>query len=161
MEHIFALLRGFGYAFRGIMATIRTQRNMRIHLNAVALVVLVGILARLPAWKWTAVVLCFGLVTALELLNTAVEMLCNRVTAEFDPAVGRVKDAAAGAVLAAAIASVVVALLVFCSGETPAVLGQTLRTHHWAAVLLVAAVLLSVVHVLFLSARGTEKGKEP
>ena len=48
-----------------------------------------------------------------ELFNTALEILCDRVTSAHDEQIRRVKDAAAGAVLVAAIMSVIVAVIVF------------------------------------------------
>jgi diacylglycerol kinase (ATP) len=48
-----------------------------------------------------------------EALNTAFESLCDVASPEFHPMVERAKDVAAGAVLVAAIGSVVIGLLVF------------------------------------------------
>jgi diacylglycerol kinase len=157
VKHIRALARGFGYAFHGIGYAVRTQRNLRIHLNAVALVILVGWMARLEPWQWAAVTLCCGVVLAMELLNTAVEVLCDRVTRERDPAIGHAKDAAAGAVLVTAMAAVLVAVAVLLDGPWKTLL-ETLRNSTWKAVLLAVALAASAVHVLWLSALGTGKG---
>jgi diacylglycerol kinase (ATP) len=46
-------------------------------------------------------------------MNSALEVLCDRITTEPDEHIRRAKDAAAGAVLVCAIISVVVAALVF------------------------------------------------
>jgi diacylglycerol kinase len=58
-------------------------------------------------------VLAIGLVISAEAMNTAIEILADRITLESDPAIGRAKDVAAGAVLAAAACSIVLGLLVF------------------------------------------------
>ena len=60
-------------------------------------------------WRW--LVIAIALVWVTEAINTAVEELCDRVSPEFDPSIGRVKDIAAGGVLAASIASAVIGLL--------------------------------------------------
>ena len=49
----------------------------------------------------------------LELVNTAVEAAVDLVTEEKKPLAGKAKDAAAGAVLAAAIAAAVIGLIIF------------------------------------------------
>jgi diacylglycerol kinase (ATP) len=54
-----------------------------------------------------------GIVWAAELLNTAVELLADRVSKEREDAIRDVKDAAAGAVLAASIAAAAVGLIIF------------------------------------------------
>ncbi len=107
------LLRSFRCAFSGIGWVLRTQRNLRIHAAATLTVVSLGLVVNLPDWKWCAVLGCIALVWVAELLNTALEVLCDRITQEQDESIRRIKDVAAGAVLIAAIISVIVTALVF------------------------------------------------
>ena len=107
------LLNSFRNAFRGIWRTLKAERNMRLHLTAVCYVTALGLLAELDAPCWAAILLCFGAVIAAELLNTALENFCDAVHPEKHPKIGAVKDAAAGAVLVLAIASVGVAIATF------------------------------------------------
>ena len=57
--------------------------------------------------------LSIGLVLGLELINTAIEELVNLVMPTIHPQAGKVKDIAAGAVLAASVMAVVVGVLIF------------------------------------------------
>ncbi len=107
------LFRSFRCAFSGIIWALRTQRNLRIHAAATLSVVILGWQVDLAPWKWCAVLGCIALVWMAELFNTALEILCDRVTSAHDEQIRRVKDAAAGAVLVAAIMSVIVAVIVF------------------------------------------------
>ena len=107
------LLRSFGYAFTGIGRTIRDERNMKIHLVFTALVIIGGIVLRISRAEWIVCLILFGLVMGLELVNTAVEAAVDLVTEEKKPLAGKAKDAAAGAVLAAAIAAAVIGLIIF------------------------------------------------
>jgi len=107
------LLRSFRHAFTGIAWALRTQRNLQIHALAVVVVVMLGLVANIAAWEWCAVLLCIALVWMAELFNTALELLCDRVTQQQDEHIRRVKDAAAGAVLVMAIIAVIVAGIVF------------------------------------------------
>ena len=61
----------------------------------------------------TAITGAIALVWVAEAVNTAIEALADVVTSERHPGIARAKDVAAGAVLLAAIASLVVAALVF------------------------------------------------
>lgn len=106
-------LKSFGYAFEGILTGIRKERNMRIHTAAMILVVLAGTILGLSAVEWCICLILFGLVMALELVNTAVEAVVDLVTEEKKPLAKTAKDTAAGAVLIAAIASVIIGLLIF------------------------------------------------
>jgi len=104
---------GFRDAFRGLRLLLSGQTNARIHAVATLLVLVVA------CWLRPGVVECGLLVAAVtavwvaEALNTAVELLTNLVSPEYRPLAGQVKDVAAGAVLLAALGSVVTAVLVF------------------------------------------------
>lgn len=107
------LLSAFPCAGRGILVSLRRERNLRVHLTAVCYVCWAGALAGLEGDQWAILCLCFGLVIGMELMNTALEELCDRVTRQPDPFIRRAKDAAAGAVLACALASAAVAAWIF------------------------------------------------
>lgn len=106
-------LRGFVYAFHGIVRLFRYGRNAKFHLCAAIVVVALGLWLGLNSNEWTAIALCIGSVMAAEAFNTAIEELADRVTREQDPAIGRVKDMAAGAVLLLALAAVVIGCIIF------------------------------------------------
>lgn len=108
-----AFLRGFAHASRGIFTSLRTQRNLRVHALASLVVLTLGLAFRIERWEWCTVALSCGMVWAAELLNTAIEALADRVTREREDAVRVVKDAAAGAVLAASIAAAVAGAIIF------------------------------------------------
>ncbi|HRK17309.1 MAG TPA: diacylglycerol kinase family protein, partial [Prosthecobacter sp.] len=97
-------LRGFRHAFDGIAWALLCQRNMRFHAAATLAVTGLGMVWNLELWKWCVLCLCAGLVWTAEIFNTAIELLCDLVQPERDERVRRIKDTAAGAVLAAAIA---------------------------------------------------------
>jgi diacylglycerol kinase (ATP) len=105
MSFFSSRLKSFVYAFAGVGDLIRTQPNAWIHLAVTVLVIVAGVVLRLSTTEWALISLCIGLVLAAEAMNTAVELLCDKVSPERDPTIGRVKDLAAGSVLLAAIAA--------------------------------------------------------
>ena len=107
------LRKTFGYAFEGILTGIRKERNMRIHTVAMILVVFFGTVLGLSATEWCICLVLFGLVMALELVNTAVEAVVDLVTEERKPLAKIAKDTAAGAVLIAAIMAAVIGCIIF------------------------------------------------
>ncbi len=106
---------GLRHALRGLYEAARRERNMRIHVTAIVYVSFYALLGNIAYWAWCAVLLCFGLVTALEAVNSAIERLGNGITQEKRADIGMAKDMAAGAVLVAALSSVGVAVVVFSS----------------------------------------------
>ena len=107
------LYKSFGYAFQGIFNTIRTERNIKIHCDAAILVTIFGIWLQISKTEWMICIILFGLILALELVNTAVEATVDLFTEERKPLAKKAKDAAAGAVLIVAIFAAVIGILIF------------------------------------------------
>jgi diacylglycerol kinase len=99
------------YALSGIALAVRKERNMRIHLIAAAVVVLLALWIGLRPVEWAVLLALFGLVIGLELVNTAVERVVDLVSPERKPLAKEAKDAAAGGVLAAALFAAAVGLI--------------------------------------------------
>ncbi|WP_245653564.1 diacylglycerol kinase family protein [Sphingomonas pituitosa] len=102
---ISARLNSFRYAVRGLRWLIREEHNARVHLAASVLAVGAGLVLRLPAPDWRWLIVAIALVWLAEAFNTAIEDICDRICPEFDPAIGRIKDLAAGGVLVASLAA--------------------------------------------------------
>lgn len=106
-------LHSVWYAAIGISYFFRSERNARIQLMLAALSVVAGILLGLDKTEWIVIVICIVLVFALEMVNTALEELCNLLTTEFHPAVKIIKDLSAGAVATVALGSAATGLAIF------------------------------------------------
>ena len=105
--------KSLGYAISGIIQCIQKERNIKIHLVFMFLVITCGFLFQLSITEWLVCILLFGLVISLELVNTAIEAVVDLCTQEYHPLAKIAKDTAAGAVLISAIASVVIGLIIF------------------------------------------------
>lgn len=108
-----AFLQSFVYAFEGIAYVLRTQRNARIHLIAGALAIAAGFYFRITAIEWAVLILAVCLVFTVEIINTVAELAVDLLTRRHDPMAKAAKDAGAGAVLVAALATLGVALALF------------------------------------------------
>ena len=106
-------LRSFGYAWQGIRSCVGKEQNLSFHLIAMTAVTLAGFVLGITRTEWTVVILCFGVVIAAELFNTAIERLVDLVSPERHPVAGQVKDIAAGAVLVCAVAAAIIGLIIF------------------------------------------------
>ena len=105
-------LKGFVYAWRGIVAGA-AGRNFLVMLAAAIVVIVLGCILKISLMEWRLVTLAMGLVLSLELLNTAGEKLVDILSPDHGPRYGMVKDLLAGAVLVAALAAAIVGALVF------------------------------------------------
>jgi len=105
--------KSFVFAWNGLKLIFKTQHNFWIHCVAAVLVTCAGFYFQISRYEWLAVVLAMSLVFLAECFNTALELLTDLVEPEFNPKAGKVKDAAAGGVLVAAILAAIVGLIVF------------------------------------------------
>ena len=106
------IVESFRFAFAGLWYALRTQRNTRIHLIIAAGAIALGVWLGLPSTQWAVLALTIGFVLVSEMLNTVAETLVDLISPSYHPLAKIVKDVTAGAVLLAAIISVVVGLLV-------------------------------------------------
>jgi len=100
-------------ALNGIALGLESERSLRLHVFAIALVVFIGIIVGLTLTEWALLFLTFGLLTALELVNTAIETVADFIHPDYHPAIKRIKDLSAGAVLIAAVFSVAIGIVLF------------------------------------------------
>lgn len=107
------LAASFGFAFAGVWHALRTQRNARIHAITAACACVAGTVARINWQEWAVLAVTIGSVFAAELVNTSLESLVDLVSPEYHERAKVAKDAAAGAVLATALAAVAVGACIF------------------------------------------------
>lgn len=107
------LLNSFKYAFQGIYTAFKRERNMKIHYFIMCLVILFGFIYKISILEWMICLICFAIVIASEMINTALELAIDLSTPEKNFKAKQAKDIAAGAVLIMAIVSSVIGLLIF------------------------------------------------
>lgn len=107
------LLSSFAYAFHGVASFFRHDRNGQIQGLAAIAVVIMGIVFKVSVTEWLVIIICCGAVISLEMINTAIEKLCDMVSPDPDPRVKMIKDVAAGGVVIMALASFVICLIIF------------------------------------------------
>jgi diacylglycerol kinase len=100
-------------AIRGVLWFVSTERNAKIHVVAAFFAISLAFLLRISTEKKLWVALSVFLVIILEMVNTAIEKLCDKVQPEFDRHIRDIKDVSAGAVLLASVFAIIVALMVF------------------------------------------------
>jgi undecaprenol kinase len=106
-------LRSLRHAITGLIEAVRLQRNAKIQLSIGLLAMIAGAAIGLDAVRWSILILTMGLVLSAEIMNTAVEAAVDLTTAEIHPLARQAKDAAAGAVLCAAVTAVLVGVCLF------------------------------------------------
>ena len=107
------LWKSFYYAFNGIVEALKEERNLCIHFGFMILVIFMGLEFNITKAEWMTCVILFALVISLELVNTAIEATIDICSPEINPKAKLAKDTAAGAVLVAAIGSIIEGFVIF------------------------------------------------
>ncbi len=161
MKNYRDLFKSFFYAFRGIVSTIQTERNMRIHLTCI--VYMFSILG-LTDWfvltrlDWAALIFASALVIAGELFNTAVENAVDLATSEYNEFAKKAKDAASGAVLVCAIGAVAVGLFVLLQPAAFSAMYNYFRSEPLMFALFVLSIIPATLFIFF--GFGKKEGKK-
>lgn len=82
----------------GLRAAASSEAAFRQELIALAIAVPLALIIATTGWSAVALIGVVVAVMIVELLNTAIEKLADRVTLEHDPIIGRVKDMGSAAV---------------------------------------------------------------
>lgn len=106
-------LKGFVYAVEGICLALKKERNLKIQAAVAVVVTIAAFMTGISQTEWFIILILFGGVFALEMMNSAVERAVDLVTVEQHPLAKQAKDLAAGAVLVFAIFSAIIGLLLF------------------------------------------------
>lgn len=122
---------------------------MRFHLVTAAFVVSFLLkFYELSACEWAVLVLTISSVLVTEIVNTAIEKVCDTITIDYNKNIKYIKDICAGAVLITAITSVCVAFIIlfdveaFCS-----MYNYFFKTDIWALFVLIAGIIIGVLFV--------------
>ena len=92
------LLRATVNTWNGLVAAARGEAAFRQELAALVLAAPFAFLITGEAWRRLALIAVVVLVLVVELLNTAVEKLADRVSRAHEPQIGELKDMGSAAV---------------------------------------------------------------
>ena len=106
-------ISSFNHAVEGLIATIRTERNMKFHYFAAIAVIGGSLFMGLTRMEFMLLLFAVSFVLVSELMNTAIERTVDLVTQSYNPLAKLAKDIAAGAVLLSAVNAAVIAYLLF------------------------------------------------
>ena len=79
-----SFIKGFNYAFKGIIRVINEERNMRVHIAFALNVLIFAPFLKVTRVEYALLLLTIALVLSLETVNSAIENLSDRVTKEKD-----------------------------------------------------------------------------
>lgn len=106
-------IKSFAYAFNGLKILIQEEHNSWIHILAAICAIAAGILLKVSAMEWIAIVFAVGFVITLEIINSAIENIADFISPGKHDMIKKIKDLSAAGVLVSAITALVIGLIVF------------------------------------------------
>ncbi len=103
----------FVFALYGLKHAFANERNFRIEIISGAAVFIAAYMLHISLFEWLVVLLNICFVMFAELINTAIEKLCDLVSKEKNHSIKIIKDVSAGAVLLAAVIALICGLIIF------------------------------------------------
>ncbi|ETR74772.1 diacylglycerol kinase [Afipia sp. P52-10] len=88
-------------SWNGLVAAARSEQAVREELVILAIAIPLAFIIGVTTARAVELILVVLLLLAIELLNTAIEKLADRLTRDHDEQIGRVKDMGSAAVLVA------------------------------------------------------------
>lgn len=107
------ILDSFNNAINGIIETVRTERNMKIHLIVSLFVLIACFCFDITKYEFLTLAITITMVIGAELVNTAIEAVIDLTANYYHPLAKVAKNAAAGAVFIMAINAIVVGYIIF------------------------------------------------
>lgn len=146
------LVDSFNNAVNGIISTVRSERNMKIHIATTTLVLLLSLFYDLTRNEFMIVCITIAIVIICELFNTAIEVVIDTLIGIYHPKAKVVKDTAAGAVFVAAVLSILVGYFIFFDRVSTSLEIGIIRIKQAPMHLTVIAIMLTMLVVLLLKA---------
>ena len=107
------LINSFKYAIEGFISSFKTERNMKIHVLATIIVILLGIILKISTIEWCFCIISIVMVISAELFNTAIETIVDMISPEKNEKAKLAKDISASAVLAFSIGAAIIGIIIF------------------------------------------------
>ena len=151
-------IKSFSYAFKGIWYCITHEGHFRFHLVAAAYVIFFGIRFYdfTPA-QWGVLAVLIALVLSMEIVNTAIERLCDKVKKSYDDLIKIAKDVAAGAVLFSALAVIGVAAAFYWDIATFKAIFLFYTTHIPHLLALIGSAIVAVLFIALCKSKDKRK----
>ena len=101
------------YALNGLRVLFLEEHNSRIHIAIVIVVVTAGFLLKISNTEWLVICILIALVFSLEIINSAIENICDYISPQWNEVIKKVKDLAAAAVFVSSVISVICGAIIF------------------------------------------------
>lgn len=110
MRYLISRIR---FANSGIIAFFRNERNGKTQGVIAVIVIIAAFALQISYTQCCILLLCIAVVIGLEMMNTAIEQICNIISPNYDDRIKYIKDVSAAAVWIASLISLIIGVIIF------------------------------------------------
>ena len=101
------------YSLNGIKAYMDEGKSFFIYTFCAIVEIILGFVFHINGLEWILIICMLGIILSVELLNTAIESVCDLVTKEYSPFVKIAKDCGSGATFIIFVVMLILNIIIF------------------------------------------------
>jgi diacylglycerol kinase (ATP) len=103
----------FKNAFSGLVWSLKTQPNFRVHIACSLAAIFLGLYLDITSTEMAIILFTILLGLSAEMINTALESMTDLITTQWNQQAKIAKDVSAGMMLMVAVGAVLIAIFIF------------------------------------------------
>lgn len=101
------------YSVNGIISYAKEGKSIIIYLMGVIIEIILGFLYHVNGLEWILIICILGFILSIELINTAIEKVCDAITTEYNPLIKIAKDCGSAATFIVFIVAIILNIIIF------------------------------------------------
>lgn len=108
-----SVISTIGNSLNGIRCYAKDGKSIILYLFCAIVEVIMGFVYNINGLEWILIICILGITLSVELLNTAIEAVCDLVTREYNPLVKIAKDCGSAATFVIFIVAIILNIIIF------------------------------------------------
>ena len=101
------------YSINGIVSYAKEGKSIIIYVVCSIIEIIMGFLYHVNGLEWILIICILGFILSIELVNTAIEKVCDAVTTEYNPLIKIAKDCGSAATFVIFIVAIILNVIIF------------------------------------------------
>lgn len=101
------------YSFNGIISYAKDGKSIIIYIACAIIEIVLGFLYHINGLEWILMICILGFILSIELINTAIEKVCDLITTEYNPLIKIAKDCGSAATFVVFIVAIILNIIIF------------------------------------------------
>ena len=101
------------YSINGIVSYAKEGKSIIMYVACSIIEIIMGFLYHVNGLEWILIICILGFILSIELVNTAIEKVCDAVTTEYNPLIKIAKDCGSAATFVIFIVAIMLNVIIF------------------------------------------------